>query len=103
MTMMKKYKRLGSILLALVLALSLAVPAFASTYTVKKGDSLWSISKQQLGSGARWREIYEANKDVIKNPNRIPPPSRPPNPLRNPLPSPLAGRPTSSATTGTPS
>ncbi len=71
MTMMKKYKRLGSILLALVLALSLAVPAFASTYTVKKGDSLWSISKQQLGSGARWREIYEANKDVIKDPNRI--------------------------------
>lgn len=69
--MMKKCKRLGSILLALVLALSLAVPAFASTYTVKKGDSLWSISKQQLGNGSRWREIYEANKEIIKDPNRI--------------------------------
>lgn len=69
--MLKKTKRLGSVLLALVLALSLAVPAFAGTYTVKKGDSLWKISKQELGNGSRWREIYEANKDAIKNPNQI--------------------------------
>ena len=64
-------KKLFALAGAMILILALAVPAFASTYTVKKGDSLWSISKQQLGSGARWREIYEANKDVIKNPNRI--------------------------------
>nr|DAM35138.1 MAG TPA: tail assembly protein [Bacteriophage sp.] len=26
-------------------------------YTIKKGDSLWSISKKTLGRGARWAEI----------------------------------------------
>jgi len=43
-----------------------------STYTVKKGDSLWAIAKKQYGSGAKWKKIYEANKDVIgSNPNKI--------------------------------
>ena len=43
-----------------------------STYTVKKGDSLWKIAKQLCGSGADWKKIYEANKDVIGgNPNLI--------------------------------
>lgn len=43
----------------------------AGTYTVKSGDSLWKIAKQQLGSGSLWSKIYEANKDTIKNPNMI--------------------------------
>lgn len=43
-----------------------------STYTVKKGDSLWKIAKEFYGSGADWKKIYEANKDIIgKNPNLI--------------------------------
>ena len=43
-----------------------------STYTVKKGDSLWKIAKQLCGSGADWKKIYEANKDVIGgNPSLI--------------------------------
>ncbi len=43
-----------------------------STYTVKAGDSLWKIAKQLYGSGADWKKIYEANKDVIGgNPNLI--------------------------------
>ena len=38
----------------------------ASTlYTVQKGDSLYAIAAETLGSGARWREIFEANKDRI--------------------------------------
>ena len=42
------------------------------TYTVKKGDCLWNIAKAQLGSGARWKEIYNLNKKVIgSNPNLI--------------------------------
>jgi len=41
------------------------------TYTVARGDSLWSIAKAQLGSGAKWRAIYEANKDIIADPNMI--------------------------------
>ena len=41
------------------------------TYTVVKGDCLWNISKKFLKSGSRWREIYNLNKDKIKNPNLI--------------------------------
>lgn len=43
-----------------------------TTYTVKPGDSLWAISKKLLGSGARYSELYEANKSIIgSNPNLI--------------------------------
>lgn len=41
------------------------------THTVKKGESLWLISKRYYGAGSKWRTIYNANKDKIKNPNRI--------------------------------
>ena len=42
------------------------------TYTVKKGDCLWKIAAKFLGSGAKWREIYDINKSVIGgNPNLI--------------------------------
>lgn len=42
-----------------------------AAYTVKSGDCLWNIAKKQLGDGSRWKEIYELNKDKIKNPNLI--------------------------------
>lgn len=41
------------------------------TYTVKSGDCLWNIAKKLLGSGSRYTEIYNLNKDKIKNPNLI--------------------------------
>ncbi len=41
------------------------------TYTVVKGDCLWMIAKKYLGDGRRYVEIYELNKDIIKNPNLI--------------------------------
>lgn len=42
------------------------------TYTVKKGDCLWTIAKSCYGSGAQWRKIYDANRSVIgSNPNLI--------------------------------
>ncbi|MBR4878202.1 MAG: LysM peptidoglycan-binding domain-containing protein [Clostridia bacterium] len=43
----------------------------AETYTVKSGDCLWNIAKKLLGNGFRWKEIYELNKDIIKNPDLI--------------------------------
>ena len=37
-----------------------------STFVVKTGDSLWSIAKQLLGTGDRWKEIYSLNKSAIE-------------------------------------
>jgi nucleoid-associated protein YgaU len=42
-------------------------PAPAKSYTVKDGDSLWSISADQLGNGIRYKEIAKLNKDVLPN------------------------------------
>lgn len=42
-----------------------------TSYVVVKGDTLWGIAARYLGRGSRWRSIYEANRDLIKNPNRI--------------------------------
>lgn len=42
-------------------------------YVVKKGDTLSGIALEVYGKAGRWREIFEANKDVIKNPNLIRP------------------------------
>jgi nucleoid-associated protein YgaU len=38
---------------------------------VRRGDSLWSLAHQHLGSGGRYPEIFSANKSQIKNPNLI--------------------------------
>jgi nucleoid-associated protein YgaU len=42
-------------------------------YVVKSGDTLSKIAKELYGDGNRWREIFEANKDQIENPNLIRP------------------------------
>jgi nucleoid-associated protein YgaU len=43
------------------------------TYTVVKGDSLSKIAKREYGDMHLWRKIYEANRDVIDNPDLIEP------------------------------
>lgn len=40
-------------------------------YTVQSGDCLWNIAYKLYRSGARWTEIYELNRNIIKDPNRI--------------------------------
>ena len=40
-------------------------------YVVKKGDSLWKIAGKVYHNPLKWPKIYRANKDKIKNPNRI--------------------------------
>ncbi|EMR02366.1 LysM peptidoglycan-binding domain-containing protein [Cesiribacter andamanensis] len=49
-------------------------PAIAPQYyEIKKGDSLSAIAKREYGDATKWRTIYEANKDQIKNPDLIHP------------------------------
>ncbi|MGB0797791.1 MAG: peptidoglycan-binding protein LysM [Planktomarina sp.] len=40
-------------------------------YEVKKGDTLWGISSATLGNGARYEEIFEANKPMLSHPDKI--------------------------------
>ncbi|KAF0094547.1 MAG: peptidoglycan-binding lysin domain-containing protein [Puniceicoccaceae bacterium 5H] len=40
-------------------------------YTVEAGDSLSSISRKMYGTPNRWREIYEANTDIMASPNSL--------------------------------
>jgi len=40
-------------------------------YIIKRNDSLWKIAASQLGSGHRWKYLYELNKDRIKNPKKL--------------------------------
>jgi nucleoid-associated protein YgaU len=41
------------------------------TYTVKPGDTLSKISKQFYGNPNDYMRIFNANKDKLKDPNRI--------------------------------
>lgn len=41
------------------------------TYEVKPGDSLSKIAKHVYGSGNEWKKIFDANTDVLKDPNKI--------------------------------
>lgn len=46
------------------------------TYVVVAGDSLSKIAKRELGDARKWPVIFEANKDIIKDPNLIHPGQR---------------------------
>ncbi|HBG2240405.1 TPA: LysM peptidoglycan-binding domain-containing protein [Clostridioides difficile] len=40
------------------------------TYTVKSGDSLWSICQKQLGNGSLYKKVYELNKTMMDKANK---------------------------------
>lgn len=42
------------------------------THTIGPGDTLSSIAHKYLGTPNRYQEIYEANRAVLKNPDRLP-------------------------------
>lgn len=41
--------------------------ATGRTYTIVQGDTLWRISTNYLGSGAKYMQIYNANQSVIES------------------------------------
>lgn len=43
----------------------------AATAVVSRGDSLWRISQATYGAGMRYAIVYNANRNQIRNPNRI--------------------------------
>jgi nucleoid-associated protein YgaU len=45
----------------------------AKTYTVKSGDTLSKIAKDQLGDGNAYMEIFNANRDQLSDPDKIKP------------------------------
>lgn len=40
--------------------------AETTTYTVQSGDCLWNIAKAAYGNGAKYKDIYNANKSAIE-------------------------------------
>lgn len=40
-------------------------------YEIKSGDTLGKIAKQHYGSASKYMKIFEANRDIIDNPDRI--------------------------------
>jgi nucleoid-associated protein YgaU len=42
-----------------------------SFYTVKKGDTLSAIAKAQCGDASKYPAIFEANKPMLKDPDKI--------------------------------
>jgi nucleoid-associated protein YgaU len=40
-------------------------------YLIKRGDTLGTISKSVYGTPTKWRKIWENNKQLIRNPNKI--------------------------------
>jgi len=45
--------------------------AHGGTYVVRNGNSLWLIARHFYGQGTRYTAIYIANREQIRDPNRI--------------------------------
>jgi LysM domain-containing protein len=46
-------------------------PDAPERYVVQPGDTLWSIARRYTDSPWRWSELWNLNRDEIKNPHRI--------------------------------
>ena len=48
-----------------------AVATAERTYTVVEGDTLSGIAKRMYGQASAWKRIYDANREVIDDPDLI--------------------------------
>ena len=48
-----------------------APPPAPVTITVQPGFTLWGIAEQSLGDGVAYVQVFEANKDKIRDPDLI--------------------------------
>jgi 5'-nucleotidase len=46
-------------------------PIGGQVYTVQKGDTLYKLARQFYSDQARWRDIWEANRNRISDPDQI--------------------------------
>lgn len=40
-------------------------------HTVEKGDTLWAVSKKAYGNGSKYMKIFEANRPMLSDPDKI--------------------------------
>ncbi len=43
----------------------------AKFHTVERGDTLWAIAKAHYGAGSKYMAIFEANKPMLSDPDKI--------------------------------
>lgn len=43
----------------------------ADFHTVEKGDTLWAVATKAYGDGSKYMKIFEANKPMLSDPDKI--------------------------------
>ncbi|CAH0999783.1 hypothetical protein LEM8419_01083 [Neolewinella maritima] len=51
--------------------IKVANTSYYAKHTVEKGDSLSKIAKEYLGDAMAYKKIFQANTDVLDDPNKI--------------------------------
>lgn len=46
-------------------------PATPRFHTVAKGDTLWAVATKEYGNGSKYPVIFEANKPMLSDPDKI--------------------------------
>jgi nucleoid-associated protein YgaU len=57
----------------IVAEVTIDASAKPATYTVKPGDTLSKIAKEQLGDATAYMKIFEVNKSILIDPDKIKP------------------------------